>query len=159
MRFIIAVDNWCLERAADLLVFLHEWLDIGRADAIKLCAVGQTAFAIIDAIWHGEHFVNIVFFFLFLSFNWRSANNLGAFRSPAPETPAATLVALLRTLVWALLVRDLFNHRYATVGLWLASLLMSYFLGAPNPPSNRGGKRKNLLARLKFKRFEPIPQT
>lgn len=148
VRFDIAV----LQRTSQVLLFLHEWIDLRPLDVLRLFIIAKFVilfFQLLNAPRSMSLPITICLGSIWLAFctmDWFYAEECTARQ---PDYNSGT-----RIVNWTLL----FASPIATP-VWAIFFFERLVIDAPKPPSQKGRRRKELLAKLEFRKFEPLPQT
>lgn len=165
MNKIYAADAKLLGMTAAALVFLHEWLDLTRADVLKIQTIVQLATVLPEYI-HDRNYAFILIWMLASGLDWIYASTYGD--APSVNLPSSRsgvrsiMVAmfLLHVIVLPFQLRTR-THLYVIldIAFYLNMTVEMYVRGAPKPPSDRGRRRKEFMENLNLRKFEPLPIT
>jgi hypothetical protein len=146
---LLRFDCWFLRGMSDNLADLHEWLDLTKADVVKLLQIPKFLILAIPLQLQGStgdwlngavHFFLCAAWLAICTMGWLSAEQLSA--HPRYSVPS-------RILAWTFLVGAPF------IPLLGILFVERSVLDCPDQPSKRGRKRKELLAKLHLRKFEP----
>jgi hypothetical protein len=141
-------DLSLLDKISDAAVFLNEWLDLSKADCLRILAVGKLAFGII--LYFGAKFYFGVFVWMLIaSYDWYRAGTRTNVEIPSWS----------RIMWWPYVISVAMTGPWARIGLWICLELYVYLNSSKDKPSDKGRKRKEFLDKIRFKRFDPVLTT